>query len=93
MGLDIRLPIGLMFAILGVVLILSGLLMDKGIYHRSLGININLWWGCVLFVFGISMIWLGRKGSSALKTGEENVEGRKIGEYEGETGLEDNREA
>lgn len=93
MGLDIRLPMGLMFAILGVVLVLSGLFMDQAIYHRSLGININLWWGMVLFVFGISMIWLGRKGSSALKTAEENIEGRKIEEYEVETRLEDNREA
>jgi hypothetical protein len=64
MGLDIRIPIGLMFAILGVVLAGFGLLSDPSIYERSLGININLVWGSVLIGFSAILLWLGfRKGS------------------------------
>ena len=63
MGLDIRLPIGLMFAILGVLLAGFGLISDQSIYQRSLGININLIWGTVLIVFSAILLWLGsRKG-------------------------------
>ena len=65
MGLDIRLPIGLMFAILGVLLAGWGLVSDKAIYERSLGININLIWGTILIAFSVILLWLGsRKGRS-----------------------------
>jgi hypothetical protein len=63
MGLDIRLPIGGLFSILGVLLVGYGLVSDSGIYVRSLGININLWWGGALLVFGAVMLVLGRRGS------------------------------
>jgi len=56
MKLDLRLPIGLMFAIFGVMLTLYGLVSDPAIYARSLGINVNLWWGLVLLVFGLVML-------------------------------------
>ena len=56
MGLDIRLPIGLMFAVLGVLLGGYGLLGDRSIYAQSLGININLIWGAVLLAFGVLML-------------------------------------
>lgn len=63
MGLDIRLPIGLMFAILGLLLAGFGLFGDQSIYDRSLGININLIWGTVLVLFSAVFIFLGsRKG-------------------------------
>jgi len=62
MGLDIRTPIGLMFAILGVLLVGYGLLTaGSDLYQRSLGLNINLGWGLVLLAFGCAMLWLGRK--------------------------------
>jgi hypothetical protein len=65
MGLDIRLPIGGLFSILGGLLTGYGLVSDRGIYVRSLGINVNLWWGLALLVFGVVMIVLGRKGSTS----------------------------
>ncbi len=43
MRLDVRFPIGGMFTIIG------------ALYERSLGINVNLWWGLVLLVFGVVM--------------------------------------
>jgi hypothetical protein len=63
MNLDVRLPIGLMFSVFGVVLSLYGLASDKQIYQRSLGINVNLWWGIVMLVFGLVMLWLARGGA------------------------------
>jgi len=56
MGLDLRLPIGVLFSALAVVLIVYGLISDPAIYARSLGINVNLAWGSVLLVFGLAML-------------------------------------
>lgn len=62
MGLDIRAPIGLLFAVLGALLIGYGLWTIGGeMYRRSLGINVNVAWGGVLLAFGLAMLWLGRK--------------------------------
>ncbi|HTL44332.1 MAG TPA: hypothetical protein VL262_08315 [Vicinamibacterales bacterium] len=61
MGLDIRVPIGLMFALLGVLLSGYGLVSDRAIYAKSLGINVNLGWGLVLLAFGIVMLLLARR--------------------------------
>jgi hypothetical protein len=65
MKLDVRIPIGLMFTIIGVALFGYGLTSDRAIYARSLGINVNLWWGLVLLAFGLSMLalatWAERK--------------------------------
>jgi hypothetical protein len=61
MGLDIRLPIGLMFAVLGLLLSGYGMLADRAIYAKSLGINVNLEWGLVLLAFGIIMLLLARR--------------------------------
>jgi hypothetical protein len=82
MGLDIRLPIGLMFTIFGLLLAGYGLFGDKAIYQRSLGININLLWGAVLLVFGLVMIALGRRGTSAMHPTEMSAEGQLIEEME-----------
>ncbi len=61
MGLDIRLPIGMMFSLLGALLAIYGLVTgsDTDLYKSSLDININLWWGLVLFVFGAIMLVFG----------------------------------
>jgi hypothetical protein len=58
MKLDLRLPIGMMFSIIGSLLVVFGLFSDSAIYTRSLGINVNLWWGLVLLVFGMLMLGL-----------------------------------
>jgi hypothetical protein len=54
MGLDIRWPIGLMFTLIGALLVLFGVV--KSDQSVSLGININLIWGVVLLVFGVLML-------------------------------------
>ncbi len=65
MGLDIRWPIGLMFSLVGVMLVLYGLFTGSNpeIYKRSLDINVNLYWGLVLLVFGGSMLTMAIRAS------------------------------
>jgi hypothetical protein len=65
MTLDLRLPIGLMFSIFGVMLVIYGLVSDTAIYARSLGINVNLWWGLVLLAFGLAMLGFALRARSA----------------------------
>ena len=63
MSLDLRIPMGLMFSLLGIILTGFGLATNgSAIYSASLGINVNEWWGIVLLVFGITMYILGRRG-------------------------------
>jgi hypothetical protein len=62
MSFDLRLPIGLMFSLVGVLLTVFGLVSDHAIYQRSLGVNVNLWWGLVLVVFGGVMLGLAMRG-------------------------------
>lgn len=64
MGLDIRVPVGSLFVILGALLAGYGLCSDPGIYQRSLGIDINLWWGGALIVFGLGMLALAWRAAS-----------------------------
>jgi hypothetical protein len=67
MGLDIRTPIGLIFSVFGVILTIYGLLSDRAIYVRSLGININLVWGLTLLAFGTGMLVLSMRRRRLLK--------------------------
>jgi len=61
--LDIRKPIGFMFVILGLLLAGFGAASDPGLYSRSLGINVNLYWGVCLAVFGAFCLYLSYKKS------------------------------
>ena len=73
MGPDIRLPIGAMFTLFGLLLVLYGIVGDKDIYQRSLGININLTWGTVMLVFGLVMLALGRSRTRSQSANEQNA--------------------
>lgn len=61
MGLDIRWPIGLMFSLIGALLVIEGAL--TGASAKALNINIDLIWGIVLLVFGILMLIGAVRGS------------------------------
>jgi hypothetical protein len=65
MGLDIRWPIGLMFSLIGALLVINGLVTGSNaeMYKRSLDINVNLWWGLVLLVFGAFMLVMAKLGA------------------------------
>jgi hypothetical protein len=58
MGLDIKIPIGLMFTILGLLLTIFGLATanDAEMYQRALDINVNLWTGTAMLVVGIVLL-------------------------------------
>jgi hypothetical protein len=65
MGLDIRWPIGLMFTLIGALLVLCGIVTGSNaeMYKRSLDININLYWGLLLLAFGATMLTLAWRDS------------------------------
>jgi hypothetical protein len=48
MNFDLRLPLGLIFTIFGLLLTGYGLMSDAAIYQKSLGLNVNLGWGAAL---------------------------------------------
>jgi hypothetical protein len=88
--LDIRLPIGAMFAVLGMLLTVYGIatFANEPLYERSLGLNVNLWWGLIMLTFGAVMFRLGRTGTSSARPASDSVEGRRTEEREHRTGLE-----
>ena len=61
--LDIKIPIGLMFSVFGVVLLIYGFITrnDAALYQKSLSHNINLWMGGLMLLFGVFMLLLIRK--------------------------------
>lgn len=69
MNLDLRIPMGLMFTLTGMILSSFGAMTNgrADLYAKSLGINANLWWGLVLLVFGIVMLTLGRRGQRRME--------------------------
>jgi hypothetical protein len=78
MGLDIRWPIGLMFSLIGIMLVVYGFVTgsDAEMYKHSLEINVNLRWGVVLLLFGAGMLvmaWRGA-GQPADQAGKPNAE-------------------
>lgn len=54
--MDLRLPIGLLFTIIGAILCAAGLTTATLV----LGVNVNLIWGFVLLVFGGGALFLSR---------------------------------
>jgi hypothetical protein len=66
-GLDVRLPIGGLFTVLGLLIGAYGIATagDAGLYARSLSVNINLWWGGAMLVFGLLLVTLGLRALRA----------------------------
>jgi hypothetical protein len=63
MILDLRLPLGLLFGVIGLLLTAYGAASDRSIYQVSLGINVNVWAGLGMLVFGLLMLagaWRGQ---------------------------------
>lgn len=54
--------VGSLFSLTGLVLAAYGLLSDPAIYARSLGWNVNLWWGLLMVTFGSAFLLLWRSG-------------------------------
>jgi hypothetical protein len=69
MNIDLRFPLGLLFIVFGGLLTLFGLFTDRAIYERSLFINLNLWWGLVMLLFGGLMFFVAWKKLQAKRRG------------------------
>jgi membrane-bound ClpP family serine protease len=65
MGIDIRIPIGGMFTIIGLILVVFGMvsLGDPMYQEHSLGVNVNLWWGLAMTLFGLAMLYFGLRAA------------------------------
>jgi hypothetical protein len=91
-GLDVRLPIGGLFTVLGLLLAGYGVATggDAELYARSLSVNINLWWGLVMLVFGVLLLWGASRTRRAASAHPAVVtpEGRATEAREHERGLE-----
>jgi hypothetical protein len=59
MDLDLRIPVGLLFVTLGLIMGIFGFFSDPAIYQKTFGINVNLDWGLVELIFGSLMIAFG----------------------------------
>jgi len=84
MRLDIRLPIGLMFTVLGLLLVIVGAFLRQS----EQSVNVDLWWGAVMLIFGVVMFIFGRRGTATARLAEESPEGKRIEEMEHRSGLE-----
>ena len=64
--LDIKIPIGLMFFVFGVILTIYGFTTrnDTELYQKSFSHNVNLWMGALMLVFGSTMLLLVRRKKS-----------------------------
>jgi hypothetical protein len=60
--IDIRIPVGLLFLVLGLLLTIFGIstLNDTALYQRALGINVNIWVGGGMLAFGTLMLVLAK---------------------------------
>lgn len=63
MGLDIRWPIGFIFTLYGLLLVVYGAAADPALFQKSLGVNMDLWWGVAMLVFGLFMAALAFRAS------------------------------
>jgi hypothetical protein len=64
MRMDLRLPMGAMFLLLGAILAAYGIVTrGSAIYQRSAGVDINLAWGGVMAIFGALMLVLALRSS------------------------------
>ncbi len=65
---DIRIPIGTMFTILGILITGFGIftMSNSQMYEKSLGINVNIIMGILMLVFGLVMLFLSRKKKKAV---------------------------
>ena len=59
--MDLRVPVGILFLILGIILAVYGWWAPHDVAPRDMGLRVNLLWGCFLAIFGLAMV-----GSAAI---------------------------
>ena len=67
--MDIRLPVGAIFAIYGLLLTVYGLMSgDVEARHMLLGLQVNIVAGVGMLIFGASFLYLARKGTPTVRS-------------------------
>lgn len=61
---DLRRPTGFLFGLLGLILLLYGLISPDVQAPLEPGVNVNLWCGLTLAVFGGILLWLSFRAKS-----------------------------
>lgn len=56
--LDLKIPLGCLLTFYGLVLTIYGIFTDPSIYRKSLGIDVNIWWGLLMLVIGVFLLGL-----------------------------------
>lgn len=69
MSVDLRIPTGMMFTLMGAVLMAFGLSTNDNtaMYVKCQGVNVNMWCGIGLLVFGLVIMTFGRRGQMAIE--------------------------
>ncbi len=61
---DLRRPIGFLFSLLGLILVLYSVIRPEVYAPLEQGVNVNLWCGLTLLVFGGCLLWLSYRKKS-----------------------------
>jgi hypothetical protein len=61
---DLRRPTGFLFALLGFILVAYGLIFPEVQAPLEPGVNVNLWCGLMLLIFGGCLLWLSYRKKS-----------------------------
>ncbi len=72
--IDLRLPIGIFFILVGLIITIYSIIAPAYVPHIKEHINIDLYWGIVLLIFGIPMTifgWMAEQKSKNARTPEE----------------------
>jgi hypothetical protein len=71
MNFDLRVAVGWMFLLIGLLLGFFGYASkdNPALWVKSLGIDADLWWGPVLTVFGLTMLALGKQAEKGREQG------------------------
>jgi uncharacterized membrane protein HdeD (DUF308 family) len=72
---DLRLPLGWLFTILGVLLEIAGFRPTPASEGVRSGININLIWGVVMLAFGLVCLWLAHRSRRKLQRAAQKTPG------------------
>jgi predicted phage tail protein len=60
-GFDLRFALGSLFVVLGALLVLASFTGGADANARSLGVDVNLFWGALMIVFGGVCLMLARR--------------------------------
>lgn len=69
MHLDVRLPIGVLFGLIGIVVAVYGAMMLDNPATRPTGVPIDVVWGIVMLAFGVAMLALAARASRRIREG------------------------